>query len=125
MRPAPQPVAQPTTNANPPAPASGRPNQQPRARLMHQAVCAECKKECEVPFKPSGDRPVYCQECFTRRKSANKTKVEPEPKPVEEPPLPSVIDAAIDIPETPARDKKKPAARKPATRKKPVVKKKK
>jgi CxxC-x17-CxxC domain-containing protein len=27
-------------------------------REMHKAVCAECGKDCEVPFKPSGDRPV-------------------------------------------------------------------
>ena len=39
-------------------------------REMHKAVCSECKKECEVPFKPSGDRPIYCKECFTRRKDA-------------------------------------------------------
>lgn len=36
---------------------------------MHKAVCAGCKKDCEVPFKPSGDRPVYCKECFSKRKS--------------------------------------------------------
>lgn len=33
-------------------------------REMHKAVCADCGKECEVPFKPSKDRPVYCQECY-------------------------------------------------------------
>jgi CxxC-x17-CxxC domain-containing protein len=38
-------------------------------REMHKAVCADCGKECEVPFKPSGDRPVYCKECFMKRKS--------------------------------------------------------
>jgi len=37
-------------------------------REMHKATCSECKKECEVPFKPSGDRPVYCKECFQKRK---------------------------------------------------------
>lgn len=37
-------------------------------REMHKAVCADCKKECEVPFKPSEDRPVYCQECFKKHK---------------------------------------------------------
>ena len=41
-----------------------------RPREMHKAVCAECKQECEVPFKPSGDRPVYCKECFSKRKAA-------------------------------------------------------
>lgn len=33
-------------------------------REMHKAICAKCKQECEVPFKPSGDRPVFCKECF-------------------------------------------------------------
>ena len=37
-------------------------------REMHKAVCAECKKDTEVPFKPSGDRPVYCRECFMKQK---------------------------------------------------------
>ena len=37
-------------------------------RKMHKAVCAECKQECEVPFKPSGDRPVYCKTCFEKRR---------------------------------------------------------
>ncbi len=35
---------------------------------MHKAVCAECGQECEVPFKPSGDRPVYCKECYRKRR---------------------------------------------------------
>ncbi|MBT4935846.1 DNA-directed RNA polymerase [Candidatus Woesearchaeota archaeon] len=37
-------------------------------REMHKAVCGDCGKECEVPFKPSGDRPVYCKECFGKHK---------------------------------------------------------
>lgn len=40
-----------------------------RERIMYKAVCADCNKACEVPFKPSGDRPVYCKECFASRKS--------------------------------------------------------
>ena len=35
---------------------------------MHKAVCAECGKECEVPFKPSKDRPVYCRDCYGKHK---------------------------------------------------------
>lgn len=38
-------------------------------REMHKAVCAECKQECEVPFKPSGDRPVFCKDCFAKKRS--------------------------------------------------------
>jgi CxxC-x17-CxxC domain-containing protein len=37
-------------------------------REMHKAVCSECKKECEVPFKPTEGKPVYCKECYAKRK---------------------------------------------------------
>ena len=43
-----------------------------RPREMFKATCAECGKECEVPFKPSGDRPVYCKECFAKRKESGR-----------------------------------------------------
>ena len=33
-------------------------------RQMFPATCASCGKPTEVPFKPSGTRPVYCRECF-------------------------------------------------------------
>ncbi len=36
-------------------------------RQMFAAVCAECGKECQVPFEPHNDRPVYCSECFQNR----------------------------------------------------------
>lgn len=31
---------------------------------MHKAVCSDCGKGCEVPFRPTGDKPVYCSDCF-------------------------------------------------------------
>jgi CxxC-x17-CxxC domain-containing protein len=31
---------------------------------MFPAVCANCSKACEVPFKPNGKKPVYCTNCF-------------------------------------------------------------
>ncbi len=37
-------------------------------REMHKIKCSECGKESEVPFKPSGDRPVYCKDCFLKKK---------------------------------------------------------
>ena len=43
-----------------------------RPREMHKATCADCKQECEVPFKPSGDRPVYCKACFGKRKDSGR-----------------------------------------------------
>lgn len=33
-------------------------------REMHPATCADCGQETQVPFVPSGDRPVYCRECY-------------------------------------------------------------
>lgn len=33
-------------------------------REMFPAVCATCGKETTVPFRPSGEKPVYCRECF-------------------------------------------------------------
>jgi CxxC-x17-CxxC domain-containing protein len=33
-------------------------------REMHKATCSKCKKECEVPFKPTEGKPVYCKECY-------------------------------------------------------------
>jgi CxxC-x17-CxxC domain-containing protein len=38
---------------------------------MYRAVCADCRKDCEVPFKPTGERPVYCKDCFAKRKVSN------------------------------------------------------
>ena len=37
-------------------------------REMHKVVCADCGQECEVPFKPDGTRPVYCRECYAKRR---------------------------------------------------------
>ncbi|MEM2094568.1 MAG: CxxC-x17-CxxC domain-containing protein [Candidatus Bathyarchaeia archaeon] len=38
-------------------------------RTMHKAVCSDCGKECEVPFEPKAGRPVYCRECFAKRRA--------------------------------------------------------
>ncbi|KLU60015.1 hypothetical protein CEB3_c34460 [Peptococcaceae bacterium CEB3] len=33
-------------------------------RQMYPAVCANCGAETEVPFQPSGEKPVYCRDCY-------------------------------------------------------------
>ncbi|MDH4335092.1 MAG: zinc-ribbon domain containing protein [Chloroflexota bacterium] len=33
-------------------------------REMFDATCARCSKETQVPFRPTGARPVYCSDCF-------------------------------------------------------------
>ena len=51
------------------------PKEQPRqaggqaAREMHDAECSECKRSVKLPFKPDPNRPVYCRECFEKRKA--------------------------------------------------------
>lgn len=40
----------------------------PRERKMHKVVCAQCKNNCEVPFVPRADRPVYCKTCYSNRR---------------------------------------------------------
>ncbi|MFA5389325.1 MAG: CxxC-x17-CxxC domain-containing protein [Candidatus Omnitrophota bacterium] len=45
-----------------------------RDRNFTKVICCDCGKECEVPFKPSGDRPVYCKECFSKRKNRDSFK---------------------------------------------------
>ncbi|MBI3333965.1 DNA-directed RNA polymerase [Candidatus Pacearchaeota archaeon] len=34
----------------------------------HKAVCSDCKQDCEVPFKPTEGRPVYCKECLPKHR---------------------------------------------------------
>lgn len=36
-------------------------------REMTKTTCSNCGKECEVPFKPTGSKPVYCNDCFKSR----------------------------------------------------------
>lgn len=42
---------------------NNRPGRRPE---FHKAICDSCKKECEIPFKPTGERPVYCRDCFAK-----------------------------------------------------------
>jgi CxxC-x17-CxxC domain-containing protein len=35
-----------------------------------KAVCGECGVECEVPFQPKADKPVFCQKCWLNHKPA-------------------------------------------------------
>ena len=37
-------------------------------REMTKVTCSDCGKECEVPFKPTEGRPVYCYECLPKHR---------------------------------------------------------
>ncbi|HYF00393.1 MAG TPA: CxxC-x17-CxxC domain-containing protein [Planctomycetota bacterium] len=50
----------------PGGPRFGPPPGGPREVFM--AKCAACGKQTDLPFKPRGDRPVYCRDCFRSAK---------------------------------------------------------
>ncbi len=37
---------------------------------MFQATCSKCGKDAQLPFRPSGDRPVFCSNCFETEKNS-------------------------------------------------------
>ena len=45
-------------------------NQGPRQ--MYPAICSACGEKTTVPFQPSGEKPVYCRDCFLSRNHGNR-----------------------------------------------------
>jgi CxxC-x17-CxxC domain-containing protein len=43
---------------------------------MHKVVCDKCGKNCEVPFKPSSDKPIFCDDCFREKNRSNSNRPE-------------------------------------------------
>lgn len=38
---------------------------------MYKAICSNCGKECQVPFQPTGSKPVFCSECFDKNRNTD------------------------------------------------------
>ena len=38
-------------------------------RQLYNVKCTKCGKQTQVPFKPSGDRPVYCRDCYMEQRN--------------------------------------------------------
>ena len=53
-------------------------------RQMHKITCSECGKEAEVPFKPKEGLPVYCRDCFLKKKGITPKKPKEEVEESEE-----------------------------------------
>lgn len=47
------------------------------SRPLFAAVCSECGKDTQVPFKPTPGKPVYCRECFQKRGSRTPSRRSP------------------------------------------------
>lgn len=43
---------------------------------MHKGTCDTCGRPCEVPFRPSGDRPIFCRDCFGKKESGGSVRFE-------------------------------------------------
>ena len=43
-------------------------------RQMFDAICSNCGKPCQVPFRPTGDKPVYCSDCFEKRNTGSDSR---------------------------------------------------
>jgi CxxC-x17-CxxC domain-containing protein len=43
-----------------------------RTKQLFDVICARCNKETQVPFKPTGTKPVLCRECFKKPDSESK-----------------------------------------------------
>ena len=39
-----------------------------QGRQLYSVKCANCGNQAQVPFKPTGDRPVYCRDCYMQKK---------------------------------------------------------
>ncbi len=47
-----------------------------RRAEMFPAVCDKCGKDCQVPFRPSGDKPIYCSNCFEKQGGGSSDRFE-------------------------------------------------
>jgi CxxC-x17-CxxC domain-containing protein len=41
---------------------------------IYKAVCVDCGSDCDVPFQPKTDKPVYCKKCWIQHKPNKPTK---------------------------------------------------
>jgi CxxC-x17-CxxC domain-containing protein len=69
-----------------------------RDRVYYEAICADCHKVCEVPFKPSETRAVYCKECFAKRKTGSLNKPSFVSKPQMPPAKPQIKPSVLEKP---------------------------
>jgi CxxC-x17-CxxC domain-containing protein len=76
----------------------------PYDNTVHTATCSGCGKECQVPFKPNGKKPVFCSACFVREeKTGSQYQSRPHARPDSRPSLNGIttqqfksLDAKLD-----------------------------
>ena len=68
---------------------------------LYPAICSNCGKHTEVPFKPDPEKEVFCKECYDERKRAklldgNKQKTTPQEQALPTNSLPPITPSKID-----------------------------
>jgi CxxC-x17-CxxC domain-containing protein len=63
-----KPVKEPKSPAAPSDKAATPAGTDQAGRQLYDVVCAACGKQTQVPFKPTGDRPVYCRDCYMKQR---------------------------------------------------------
>ena len=43
------------------------------AREMFSVTCSSCGQEAQVPFQPTGAKPVYCASCYEQRRDSDRS----------------------------------------------------
>ena len=43
---------------------------------MHKAICDNCSNECEVPFRPTSGKPIFCSNCFENKRGSDSGRFE-------------------------------------------------
>ncbi len=43
-------------------------NDKRRTNRLYKTICSMCEAETQVPFRPDGNRPVYCKICYQKVK---------------------------------------------------------
>lgn len=41
---------------------------------LHKAICDNCGKECEVPFRPTSGKPIFCNNCFENQRGGSDSR---------------------------------------------------
>ena len=50
-------------------------------REFFTATCSNCGKECQVPFRPTNGKPVYCSDCFEKMGGRNEDRPQRSERP--------------------------------------------
>lgn len=66
-------------------------------RQMFDAICDNCGKSCQVPFRPTQGKPVYCSDCFEKMGGRDRDQSSERPRFEDRSPRPQVSQSGPDF----------------------------